>query len=141
MANDMKMENRAQKILRYTEKAAADLQNILNEHTDKIHDVDTGIITRRLKDGSIVVCDQSGHKAPHWYELDTTEWCDEGDAGETRLKKTRGTVWVVRSDVAQLCTFETKSKADQFYQKQLSLNLMASQPVRYLDGQPQIHDA
>jgi hypothetical protein len=137
--DDMKTENYAQKILRYTEKAAAELQDILKEHTDKTDDVGTGIITRLLKDGSIVVCDQSGHKAPNWYERHTEEWIGEGKADKKRLADTKGTVWVVDLSPSQFRVFETASEADRYFHDQLHLDLSASAPIRYMDGQRQPH--
>jgi hypothetical protein len=132
-------ENCARIILRHTEKAAADLEAILMAHTDKIEDVGTGIITRRLKDGSVIVCDQSGHKAPRWYERNTNEWIGEGEAGKKRLAETKGTVWVVDLSPSQFRVFETNSDAEQYIQTQLSLNLNPPNlaPTRYVDGQRQ----
>ena len=139
--SDMKAENCAQKIIQHTEKATAALEDILKEHTDKIEDVGTGIITRRLRDASIVVCDQSGHQAPHWYERHTTEWVGEGDEGKRRLAATKGTIWVVDLSPSQFHVFETEPEAEHCCQKQLHLNPRGSifWTVRYVDGQRQTH--
>jgi hypothetical protein len=128
----------AQQIVRRAEKEAADLELYLDSVTEKKTDNRFGIITRHLADGSIVVCDQSGHHAPRWYVVGTTEWCDEGQAAEDRIKQTQGTVWVVRFGASNVCAFESQARADGFFQKQMHDKLSAYEPVRYVDGVRQI---
>jgi hypothetical protein len=63
-----------------------------------------------------------------------------GTAGETRLKETKGTVWVVYFSPLAFRVFETQPDADRRYQEQLHLdNKSAYSPVRYVGGQRQTH--
>jgi len=134
----MKTENYAQKIIQQTEKAAADLEVLLQKYTDKKEEAVRGMTIRRLKDDSVIVCDQSDCQAPHWFERHTTEWLGEGAEGKRRLAATKGTVWVVDLSPSQFHVFETEPDADRCYQEQLHLdNRGASSPVRYVGGQRQ----
>lgn len=140
MANDMKTENYAQKIIQHTKKATVDLEVLIDRHTTKKEQIGKGITIHHLRDGSMVVCDYSCNEAPHWYERLPNGWIGEGEAGKKRLAETKGTVWVVQFSPSQFHVFGAAPDADQFYQEQLHLdNRNVFAPARYVDGQRQTH--
>ncbi len=133
----MKAENCAQKILRHTEKAAADLEVLLEKYAARKEETGKGITIRHLTDDSIVVCDYSGYQAPHWYERSPNGWSGEGEAARKRLAETKGTVWVVDLPSSQFRVFESEPDAELFCMEQLHLDKRNAplSPVRYVDGQ------
>jgi hypothetical protein len=131
---DTRATNHAQEIIARAKQLDAELKNFVAKYTVSEHDDGFGLITRKLTDGFVVVCDRAGIHEPQWYELNTMEWDGEGEAAERKLRETKGIRWVVKFGVSMIHVYETREPADMFCQKLLHEQNIATSPVKYVDG-------